>query len=141
MATETTEAPPFFPPGRYGRRRVPRRPNRLARIIAAGLALGLGLMITALLYQRHGKPAYQARVVGYDATDRSAMVITIEVVVNDRSPARARATCRIRALASDGATIGSADLPLPPGDLVRLTHRLPVSGVAKAIADPVCHAE
>lgn len=106
-ATDRRAAPtrpdaPVFPPGRYGRRRQPRRRSRwLSALLAAAFVAALGLT-TVRLYQRYGDPNYQAQVLSYTEITDSQIVIEFRVTV----PAGGSAVCVLRARSRDGAEVG-----------------------------------
>jgi hypothetical protein len=129
-----------FPAGRYGRR----RPNgRLARggagrrlPLLLGLAGALvGLLLAGVLYARHGNPTYQPTVVGFDLADDHA---TVRFRVH--KPAGGGAVCHLRARARTGVEVGAADVPVPPGDNVEVTHTLATSGPPMAVEVTGCAA-
>ena len=86
-AARTRPAAPVFPPGRYGRRREPRRRGRwLSALLAVAFVAVLGLL-TVRLYQRYGDPNYRAQVVSYTEITDSQVVIEFRVTVNRDDPA------------------------------------------------------
>lgn len=116
-------SPAAFPPGRYGRRRQPRRSSRwLSVLLAAALAAALGL-VTVRLYQRYGDPNYRAEVITYTDITDSQVVITFRVTV----PTGGAAACVLRARSRDGAEVGRETIVIKatPGDQhPTLRHRL-----------------
>lgn len=120
----TTARPaPMFPPGRYGRRRDPRRRDR--SLYAAGLTVVvlLGALIAIVGYQRYGDPAYQAEVVTYTDITEDQVVITFRVHLPDGKGA----VCGVRARSRDGAVVGRAEVPVPAGR-GQMTYRLVTNG-------------
>ncbi|MFG1673237.1 DUF4307 domain-containing protein [Micromonospora sp. NPDC049282] len=126
--THATVAPdaPVFPPGRYGRRREPRRrrPLLLALVVTVVLAvLGLG---AAKLYTQYGDPAYQGEVISYTGITDSRVVVDFRVTV----PPGGSATCLLRARSHDGAEVGhvEATVTAEPGQRhVRYRQEVPTS--------------
>jgi hypothetical protein len=127
----TSTAAPVFPPGRYGRRRAPRRARRWLPAVVALVAVVAGLALTLRLHQQYGEGAYDAALVRYtDVTDH-------QVVVHFRVnlPAGKSATCTVRARNRAGVEVGRADVRVPPSRDERplISYRLatserPVSG-------------
>lgn len=101
-----TATSPAFPPGRYGRRRQPRRRRRwVPLLLAAALVMALGA-VTVRLYGLYGDPNYRAQVITYTEITDSQVVIEFRVTV----PAGASATCVVRARSRDGAEVGREDV-------------------------------
>ena len=128
-----TETSVTFPPGRYGRRREPRRARRWLTALMVVLVVAAGTLIAVSLYQRYGSGrAYHATVTRfYDITDYQ-VVVEFTVVV----PEGEAAVCAVRARAADGAEVGREEVRVdpPPGERYPVvTHRLsttrrPVTG-------------
>jgi hypothetical protein len=124
---ELTETSVTFPPGRYGRRRQPRRQRPWVTAVALVMVAVVGTLIAVSLYQRYGdgRP-YDATVTRfYDVTD-SQVVVEFTVVV----PEGETAICAVRARNSAGAEIGREEVRVvpPPGETHPLVeHRLPTS--------------
>ncbi|HWH01021.1 MAG TPA: DUF4307 domain-containing protein [Pilimelia sp.] len=116
----TTSAPaPVFPPGRYGRRREPRRPRRLGAAFAALLVVAATAALSVRLYQQYGDPAYEPQLLRYSEVSDSQIVVTFAV----RKPADQAALCALRASARDGLVVGRAEVRVPAG-VSQLTYRL-----------------
>lgn len=116
----------MFPPGRYGRRRAPRRrhPWVVALLLVAVVAVGAVLAIR--LYRQYGDPTYDAQVIGYRGITDTEIVVEFRVNV----PAGGAATCVLRARSRDGAEVGKAEVRVSaaPGETRPVTtHRLPTS--------------
>src|SRR3954452_1287499 len=80
--TEVRATPVDFPPGRYGRRRDPRR-RRWVPVVAGLLIITAGLAVTLKLSRQYGVPPYQVGAVSVtDVTPRSVK-ISFEVRVPD----------------------------------------------------------
>lgn len=122
-------AAPTFPPGRYGRRRQPRRRGRwLPVLLAVALVAALGA-VTIRLYQRYGDPNYRAQVISYTDITDTQVVIEFQVTV----PADGSAVCVLRARSRDGAEIGREKVVIKAtgGDRhPTVRHRLATTGQA-----------
>ncbi|HEX6970131.1 MAG TPA: DUF4307 domain-containing protein [Micromonosporaceae bacterium] len=95
-----------FPPGRYGRRRAPRRTPRWLTALLIVAALAAGTALSFALYRSYGDPTYDAKVITYtDITDHQ-VVIAFQVHV----PPGGSARCVLRARAYDGAEVGRAEV-------------------------------
>jgi hypothetical protein len=123
----TPTGTPVFPPGRYGRRRAPRRarPRLVAVLVAAALLVGAVAVLP--LYRKYGDPTYDAQVITYTGiTDRSVDV-TFRVTV----PPGGSAICLVWPCPRDHATVGHEEVRVvaAPGErLVTTTHRLVTTG-------------
>jgi hypothetical protein len=120
--TETRATAPVFPPGRYGRRREPRRrrPWLVALLLAVVIVIGAALAVR--LYRQYGDPTYDGHVLRYsDITDTQVM-IEFRVTV----PAGGEAICVVRARSRDGAEVGKAEVRVdaPPGETRPVTRYL-----------------
>ena len=129
--TNATPAPGGFPPGRYGRRRAPRRGPRwvrLAMLVALVTAVAAVGTISAREFATQYGPgrAYHPTVERfYDITDRQ---VVVEFTV--RVPAGETAVCAVRARAGHGAEVGRQEVrvvPEPGADRTRVVHRLTTS--------------
>jgi hypothetical protein len=134
----TVIATPVFPPGRYGRRRAPRRGRRwLAGACLAGVVV-VALALAWRLYSQYGDPTYDAAVTRVtESTDTS---VTVEFTVN--LPPGGAATCTIRARAVTGEQVGLATVQVtaPPGQQrVPVSYRLDTTGPVRAVDVPGCH--
>jgi hypothetical protein len=118
----TPPAAPLFPPGRYGRRREPRRRRRAGVALALAAVLLAGFAVAVILYQRYGDPAYRAEVVGYTDITDSQVVLRFRVHL----PPGAGAVCAVRARARDGSVVGRAEVPVP-AETPEVTYRLATS--------------
>lgn len=104
-ATTGTGAP-VFPPGRYGRRREPRRrrPWLVASLLVVVIAVGAVLAVR--LYWQYGDPTYDAQVLRYTEITDTQVLIEFRVTV----PAGGDAICVVRARSRDGAEVGKAEV-------------------------------
>jgi hypothetical protein len=108
-----------FPPGRYGRRRAPRRRWRGAGTVALLTVIGVTLALAIGLYRRYGDRSYEPEVVGFsEITDRQIM-IRFRV----RLPAGEGAVCAVRARSRAGIVVGRAEVPVPAG-ATEVSYRL-----------------
>ena len=128
MVTNAPDAP-VFPPGRYGRRRSPRRGRRwLSVILAVLLAAGMAALVWKL-YGRYGNPAYQTTTPTMDqVSDRS---VTVDFTVRKR--AAGPAVCRVQARDHSGAEVGYAAVPVGAGTTVAVRYTLTTTGKAYAV--------
>jgi Domain of unknown function (DUF4307) len=120
----------MYPPGRYGRRREPRRRRGLPTAVAVAGAL-IGLLLTFVLYTRYHEP-YQPQVVRFELGERSA---TVEFQVNN--PDRLL-RCHLRARSRAGAVVGNADVDVPAGHSTRVTHTFTTSDRPVSAEATVC---
>ncbi|HEX6498031.1 MAG TPA: DUF4307 domain-containing protein [Micromonosporaceae bacterium] len=141
--TETRAVPPnapVFPPGRYGRRREPRRAPRwlvallVAVVVAAGLAVSYGL------YVKYGSDPFTGQVTRYSEVADDHVTVEFQV----HRPAGAAGVCGVRARSRDGREVGWAEVPVPRGDPaqrdVKLTYRLATTARAFAVDVQNCRA-
>lgn len=101
---------PVFPPGRYGRRRDPRRARRRALPLAVVGAV-LGLVIAVALYQQYRPAEYQGQLLSFDVRSASQAQFRLQVT----KPAGQPAECSVQALAYDHSAVGQTDVRIPPG--------------------------
>ncbi|HEY8474832.1 MAG TPA: DUF4307 domain-containing protein [Natronosporangium sp.] len=120
-----TNATISFPPGRYGRRRDPRRrgPRWLpAALLTLVVLAGLGMAYQ--LNQQYGptRPYHPTVERFYDLTDDQVVVqFTVRI------PEGEAAICAVRARAADGREVGREEVRIdPPAGVTRprITHRL-----------------
>src|SRR5262245_49469247 len=119
----TPLARPIFPPGRYGRRREPRRTSRwVTPAVAVGLA-ALAMLAGVTLFKAYGERDYSASVTAFaDITD-TQVVVTFMV----RLPAQGTAKCVVRARDETGVEAGREEITVKAGpDPARtvVSHRL-----------------
>lgn len=125
-------AAPTFPPGRYGRRRAPRRaPRWVLPLLVAGV-VAIGALLSWQLYRNYAGDAITSRVTAYTIVSDSEVRITFEVIKDGGEPA----TCIVRARSRDGEEVGRAEVPVPAGEQGRrstvLTYTLATSKRAVA---------
>jgi hypothetical protein len=134
-----TNAPgaPVFPPGRYGRRRDPRRARRRWLPIAVSVLLALGAVaIGARLYGQYGNSPYQASVTGIDQVTDSSVAVTFTVRKRDAGPA----VCRVQAKDRSAAEVGYAEVPVNGAGTVRVRYTLTTSARPYAVDVLGCRA-
>lgn len=137
--THATTAQPavVFPPGRYGRRREPRRTPRWLTAVLVALVLIAGLAMAFRLYQQYGDRTY--RPDGSRVTDIRDGEATIEFAVT--LPAGGSAVCTVRALADSGEEVGRerVEVRAEPGQTrVEVVHRLATSARPRVVEVPGC---
>jgi hypothetical protein len=135
--TDTHAAPatPVFPPGRYGRRRAPRRARPGATIIVGIAGALVGLLLAIVLYQRYGSSDYRPRVVHFElAADHATLRFEVH------KPNGGPAVCHVRARDRAGAEVGAADVPVPAGETVTVNYTLKTSGPPVTAEVPICRA-
>ncbi|HEX6683201.1 MAG TPA: DUF4307 domain-containing protein [Candidatus Limnocylindrales bacterium] len=123
---------PIFPPGRYGRRREPRRTPRLVIALAAAAMAVAGTFIGITLFNAYGEGDYSATVTAFAGITDTQVVVTFTV----RLPADGVAKCVVRARDVTGAEAGREEISVKAGpvpDKTVVTHRLqtrtrPVTG-------------
>jgi hypothetical protein len=98
-------------------------------VIAASLGIGYRL------YVQYGTQDYAPRILA--ETERTAERVTIRFEVRSSDPGRA-GVCLVRARASDGLVVGSAEVPVPAGKRVVQTYTLATSQRAFAVDIPNC---
>jgi hypothetical protein len=114
-----------FPPGRYGRRREPRRHRRWVPATLTALVVVAGVAAAVRMGDTLGVE-YDSRVQSFELGD-DAVTITFEVY----RPAGEDVVCRLRSRDFAGAEVGVAEVHLPASSETRTvtTYTLPVAGV------------
>lgn len=102
---------PVFPPGRYGRRRDPRRARRRALPLLVVVGAVIGLVAAVALYQQYRPAEYQGQLVAFDVRSASQAQFRLQV----SKPAGKPAECSVQALAYDHSAVGQTDVKVPPG--------------------------
>jgi len=102
----TTSTAPVFPPGRYGRRRAPRRRRPWLAALLALAAVVAGTAVTVRLYRLYGDPTYDPKVITYTGITDREIVVDFQVTV----PAGGSAECLLRARSRNGAEVGRAEV-------------------------------
>ena len=114
---------PVFPPGRYGRRRAPRRHRPWIPALLAVVLVAVMGAVAFRLYRMYGDPTYDAQVITYTEITDSQVVIDFRVTV----PEGGSAVCVLRARARDGAVVGleTISVSAEPGQRhLTVRHRL-----------------
>jgi hypothetical protein len=131
----TASGDPVFPPGRYGHRREPaRRRWILPTIIVAVIAIMA--LISVKLYGQYGTPRVSASVVKISDVTDSSMTVTFTV----QKPDGERAVCTLDAIAYNRDRVGTAEVNVPEGANVQVTHTLPTTKRAYVADVPSCRA-
>ncbi|GLW31463.1 DUF4307 domain-containing protein [Actinoplanes regularis] len=126
QVSETRATAPAFPPGRYGRRREPRRGRPIALTVTAGVFLLAALAVTWAYYQKFGQTDYRPEIIGWSEPTDAEMVIKFEV----RVPAGATASCRLRARDYQGYEVGTRTITVPAkpgGGEIVVTESVPTT--------------
>jgi hypothetical protein len=105
-----TEASPPPPQTRYGRGRSLRPSRRRATIVAAMVAV-VGVVLTAIVYQRLGRSDVEGTLAGYQLIDSQTVSVTISVTRKD--PSRP-VDCIVRVRAKDGSETGRREVLVAP---------------------------
>ncbi len=126
----------MFPPGRYGRRREPRKRRRW--VLPVGILAGLAVMslIAVKLYFEYGNDGISANVISSTKITNSSITVTFSV----DKPSGGPATCTVQAFTYQNAEVGSADVPVPAGTNVKVTYVLATSARAYIGEVPNCEA-
>lgn len=125
----TTPTATMFPPGRYGRRRAPRRNRPWLVALLATVAVLAGMIVTVRLYTLYGDPTYDPKVITYTEATADGILIDFSVTV----PPGGSATCLVRARSRDGAEVGRDQVTVhaEPGERqIRTRYRLATDGQA-----------
>jgi hypothetical protein len=135
----TPAGAPVFPPGRYGRRREPRRRRPWVLIALVAVVVIVGAAISVRLYRNYGDPTYQAEVVTWSNLSDTRVSVTFRV----RVPDGGSAICLVRARSRDGEEVGSEQVRVTAAPGQRrptVTHELAVSARAIVGEVPSCRA-
>ena len=124
-----TPAAPVFPPGRYGRRRAPRRARRWLPAVLVALLLFGTFALVERLYGQYGNPAYQPQVMTTEQITDTSVTVTLSVRKRDTRPA----VCRIQAKDRSGAEVGYAEVPVGDGGTVSVRYTLATKGRASVV--------
>ncbi|MCM0676982.1 DUF4307 domain-containing protein [Micromonospora phytophila] len=114
---------PVFPPGRYGRRRDPRRRRPLLAVLLALAMVAVFSLVAVRLYQQYGDPNYDAQVITYTGITDNQVLVDFRVTV----PEGGSAVCVLRARDRDGAEVAREEVTVTarPGERrVTAQHRL-----------------
>lgn len=117
---------PVFPPGRYGRRRAPRRHRPWIPALLAVVLVAVMGAVAFRLYRMYGDPTYDAQVITYTEITDTQVVVDFRVTV----PAGGSAICVLRARSRDGAEVAREEVRVAaePGERqVSVRHRLATS--------------
>lgn len=123
-----------FPPGRYGHRRERARRRWIMPAVLV-IAVAIMALVSVKLYEQYGRPRLSPTVVKISDVTNDAITVTFRV--HKSNPA---AVCTVDALAYSGVRVGTADVFVPPGTDVQVTHTLSTSGRAYVANVPSCRA-
>jgi uncharacterized protein DUF4307 len=126
---------PTYPPGRYGRRRSPSPLARWLPVALVTLGMLLGLVLAVALYARYGDPDLRVTLQRVRVADAGA---TVEFRVH--KPSGRPVVCQVRARDRSGATMATADVPVPAGTDVVVTHTVATDRRPFTADVPRCHA-
>ncbi len=112
----------------------PERPRRggrggrfLAYVIIGAIVIALSGGWGYVLVLGRGNPDVRAQLISFDLGDPRVLPMTMQV----SKPADRTAVCRLRALDTSGAEVGSREIEIAAGDgNVTLTERLETSALA-----------
>jgi uncharacterized protein (DUF58 family) len=131
-----TPAAPVFPPGRYGRRRAPRRARRWLPFALAALVVLGALALVARLYGQYGNSPYDPRITATEQISDSSVTVTLTVRKRTNDPA----LCRVQARDRSGAEVGYAEVPVGPGGTATVRYRLATTARPYAVDVLGCRA-
>jgi hypothetical protein len=132
----TEIASPVFPPGRYGRRREPRRARRWLPYALVSPVLIVAVFLAAHLYGQYGNAPYQGSVQSTSQVSSSSVTVTLAV----HKSGGGTAICGVQAQDRSGAEVGYADVPVPAGTDVTVTYQLKTTSAAFAVEVTTCRA-
>jgi hypothetical protein len=133
--TQTPTAP-VFPPGRYGRRREPRRTPRWIPVTLLVAIVLAALYLAVSLYGRYGQSPYEATVNSFGEITDSSITVTFAVHKSGGGPA----TCRVQAKDRSAAEVGYAEVAVPAGKDVSVRYKLHTSRRPFAVDVLSCRA-
>ncbi|MCZ7420835.1 MULTISPECIES: DUF4307 domain-containing protein [unclassified Micromonospora] len=99
---------PVFPPGRYGRRRAPRRRRPVLAALLAVVVVATLTAVSVRLYRQYGDPAYDAQVISYGDITDDQVVVDFRVNLPDGGSA----VCVLRARDHAGAEVAREEVPV-----------------------------
>jgi Domain of unknown function (DUF4307) len=111
------------PEARYGRQRVSPSRRRAVVIALTVLALGLGMAVAVLGYQRLGSSEIAGKLAGYRLIDDETVDVTITVT---RSNPSLPVACIVRARSKDGSETGRREILVGPSDEETIQVTVPV---------------
>ncbi len=133
----TTTTAPVFPPGRYGRRREPRRGRRWLAYLLLVPVLAAGLLLAVKLYDQYADSTnFQPIVTGFTVVSDQRVEIRYEVGKADSGPA----TCRLQASGESSNEVGYAEVPVPSGSDVRGSYTMTTTARAYDVKVLGCRA-
>ena len=132
---ETHATAPVFPPGRYGRRRAEKPSRPWVPILLSVLVAAALTAFAARLYMSYNTDRYEPRLLAYSNVTDASVTVRFEVRKSDND---GPATCRVRALSSNGEEVGLAEVDVPPGKIVQVMYMLATSRRAFHVVVPAC---
>ncbi|MEG3632293.1 DUF4307 domain-containing protein [Micromonospora palythoicola] len=99
---------PVFPPGRYGRRRAPRRRRPVLAALLAVVVVATLTAVSVRLYRQYGDPAYDAQVISYGDITDDQVVVDFRVNLPDGGST----VCVLRARDHAGAEVAREEVPV-----------------------------
>lgn len=133
----TTATAPVFPPGRYGRRREPRRGRRWLAYLLLAPVLAAGLWLTMKLYDQYADSTnFEPIVTGFTVVSDQRVEIRYEVGKSDRRPA----TCRLQATGQSSNEVGYAEVSVGSGSDVRGSYTMTTTARAHDVKVLGCRA-
>jgi hypothetical protein len=132
--TSTDPAATMFPPGRYGRRRAPRRTRRWVLPTALTVTIALLALLAVKLYGQYGTDRFSPTVLRLSDISDSSITVEAQVV----KPGGEAAVCTVTALAKDGAVVGRAEVPVPAGTKATFTYTVHTSARPYVADVPSC---
>jgi hypothetical protein len=132
----TTATAPVFPPGRYGRRREPRRNRRWLTYLLLVPVLVAGTWLALRLYHQYGDSTYQPIVSDFTVVNDHRVDVQLEVSKANAKPA----VCRLQAQDSNAGEVGYAEVPVPEGSDVHVGYSLTTNARAFVVTVLGCNA-
>ena len=130
----TPASGPVFPPGRYGKRREGTR-RRWPGLLVFALVIAAMVTIAVRLYGQYGNDQFSPTVTNLTSVTDSSVTVTIRV----QKP-RAPAVCTVDAEGRDGTVLGSAEVNVPAGTDVTVTHRVTTRARPYIAEVSTCHS-
>jgi Domain of unknown function (DUF4307) len=130
----TPGAGPVFPPGRYGRRREPKRRRWVLPLVLVAV-VSVTALLALKLFTQYGSPQYSPTVLSLTNVTKTS--ITVKFRVQKASPA---AVCTVDAEARDGSVLGTANVPVPAGTDVTVSYTITTTDRPYIAEVPSCHA-
>jgi len=104
-------------------------------LLVFALVIAAMVMIAVRLYGQYGNGQFSPSVTNLTDVTDSSVTVTIRVQKPD-----APAVCTVDAEARDGTVVGSAEVNLPAGTSVTVTHTVATTSRPYIAEVPGCHA-